>query len=132
MVASSPSRKPRRVARWAAACRVLAITLAVLSIGGRSLAWHAVATSTTAIAASSAEWRALAAAHGVVERTADAAWPDGDARLPAGVLHEVASWELGPAALARIIAWAPASTELPVEGRVIACLARGPPSAALS
>ena len=133
MVASSHSSQPRRVARLAAACRVLAITIAVLSLGGRSLASHVVAASTTAIAASSAEWRALAAVHGGLERGTEAGWAGrerGDS--PPTLLPLVASWELGPATLARVLSWAPTSTELPPEGRAVARVARGPPASTRS
>ncbi len=128
MLASAQHRK-LRVARLAAACRVLAITLAVLSLGGRSLASHAFVASTTAITASSAEWRALAAAQGGLERGTDAAFagPETGDVAPA-LLPLVASWELGPAALARVVEWAPASTKLPLEGRAVARVARGPPT----
>lgn len=132
MSASPQSSQLRRIARWAAACRVLAIALTVVSLGGRSIAWQAVAASTAAIAASSAEWHA-AAAHCGLERATDAAWAGRDARdLPPALLPLVASWELGPAALARILEWAPTPTELPLEGRVIARVARGPPASARS
>lgn len=113
---------------------MLALAVAVLSLGGQGLASRAVAASATAaIAASSAEWRAVAAVHRGLERATDAAWAgsDVDGIAPA-LLPPAVSWELGPAALARVIDWAPASTELPVEGRAVARLARGPPPSDLS
>lgn len=109
---------------------MLAIAVAVLSLGGQGIASRGVATSASAaIAASSAEWRAAAAVHRGLERLSDAAWAGSDvdgiapALLPAG-----ASWEFGPAALARVIDWAQASAEAPAAHHVVAHLARGPPA----
>lgn len=105
---------------------MLAIAIAVLSLGGQGIASRVVAASATAaIAASSAEWRAAAAVH---ERASDAAWAgaDVDGMAPA-LLPAPVSWELGPAALARVLDWAPAPTERPAARHLVAHVARGPP-----
>ncbi len=110
---------------------MLAIAVAVLSLGvtaeARIASRVVAASATAAIAASSAEWRAAGTIR-ELERASDAAWAASDvdgvapALLPAGV-----SWELGGAALARVIDWAPTSTEAPTARRVVTHLARGPP-----
>ena len=133
VVIASPHRSHvAGLARCTAALRVLAIAVAVLSLGGMAgarLASRVVgASATAAIAASSAEWRAAGAIR-ELERASDAAWVGSDvdglapALVPAGV-----SWELGGAALARVIDWAPTSTEAPPARRVVTHLARGPPA----
>lgn len=127
VVFASPHRS--HVPRWVAACRVLAIAVAVLSLGGQGLAARVVAASATAaIAASSAEWRASAAVARSLERASDAAWAgsDADGIAPALLPAEV-SWALGPAALARVIDWAPPSTGTPAARPLVAHVARGPP-----
>ena len=131
VVFASPHRRNvAGLARFGAAFRALAIAVAVLSIGmaeARFASRVVAARATAAIAASSAEWRAAGAVR-ELPRASDAAWAGSDvdgiapALLPAGV-----SWELCPAVLARVMDWAPTSTDAPTARRVVTHLARGPP-----
>jgi hypothetical protein len=125
--ASSPRSHFTRVA---AACRVLAVVVAVLSLSGQGVASRvAAANATAAIAASSAKWRSTLTVQRASDRTVDVGWPgfDGDGFAPAS-LPAAPSWELGAAALARVLEWAPLSTETPADRPVVAQLARGPPA----
>lgn len=106
---------------------MLAIVVAVLSLGGQGIASRvAAASATAAIAASSAEWRAT----GTVQRGLDSdAWAASadDAFAPTPLPTEL-SWDVGPAALARVLVFAPIANETPVEAPRVTHVARGPPS----
>lgn len=114
---------------WGAAFRVLAITLAVLSLAGRTVAAPTTTTATTrTITRAAAELRAVVAIERSVERANDATPHDRFARdVPLASTGGAPSWILGAGVLAGELDWRPSSRDSHAHTPEIVRLARGPP-----